>query len=153
MSATDHGNGSLWQRDDNFVQAGYTFYSTFFGVCCYPKEVVCGVAAGLCQDVGTCPCEANVPLIKGDKMKVPIDQASGFTIGLTLVLVTLQLAYRMRPTLRDLALHQATRQAAAPLCAIGSEPFFPRLEALKGVVRWALVEDLDRVVCMLWMFE
>lgn len=43
------------------------------------KSPTCGVAAGLCQDVGTCPCEANVPLIKGDKMKVPIDQASGFT--------------------------------------------------------------------------
>lgn len=98
----------------------------------------------MCQDVGTCPCEANVPLIKGDKMKVPIDQASGFTIGLTLVLVTLQLAYRMRPTLRDLALHQATRQAAAPLCAIGSEPFFPRLIVLVvvGTIAGRLIDTL-----------
>lgn len=66
---------------------------------------------------------ASHPLAHSDSTRAAL------TIGLTLVLAVPQLAHCVHRTLRDLALQPAARQAAAPLRAVGAEPFFPRLRA------------------------
>lgn len=138
--------------------------------------------AGLGQDIRAFAREADVPLIKGDVMGVPVHQAGGsacqgdgghwscfrsppqagpapqlshlvprrllrwgghkilalhpstadkeaLTVRVASVLVILQLARGVRPTLRELALYPAAWPAAAVLCTVGAEPLLPGLGA------------------------
>ena len=61
--------------------------------------------------------------------QVGTEYGEGLTMGVTSVLVVLQLAHRVCPTLRGQALHTTARPTATTFCAIGAEPLCPSLGA------------------------